>query len=79
MVPTKSVEKTPYEMWIRKHPKLSFLKVWGCEAYVKGLMSDKLTPKLDKYFLWDIQGKPKDSIFIIKPRAKCLPLAMVSS
>jgi hypothetical protein len=43
------------------------------------LMSDKLTPKLDKYFLWDIQGKPKDSIFIIKPRAKCLPLAMVCS
>jgi hypothetical protein len=26
-VPTKSVERTPYEIWTRKHPGLSFLKV----------------------------------------------------
>jgi hypothetical protein len=26
-VPTKSVERTPYDIWIRKHPELSFLKV----------------------------------------------------
>jgi hypothetical protein len=44
-VPTKSVERTPYEMWIGKHPGLSFLKVWGCEDYIIRLMSDKLTPK----------------------------------
>ena len=44
-VPTKSVDKTPYEMWAGKRPELSFLKAWGCEAYVKRLMSDKLTPK----------------------------------
>jgi hypothetical protein len=49
-VPTKSFEKTPYEMWTGKHLGLSFLKVWGCEAYVKRLMSDKLTPKSDKCF-----------------------------
>ncbi|KAJ9539066.1 hypothetical protein OSB04_031799 [Centaurea solstitialis] len=30
-VPTKSVEKTPYEIWTGKKPKLSFLKIWGCE------------------------------------------------
>nr|GEY11721.1 hypothetical protein [Tanacetum cinerariifolium] len=35
MVPTKKVEKTPYEVWHRKAPKLSYLKVWGCEALVK--------------------------------------------
>jgi hypothetical protein len=44
------VEKTPNEMWTQKHLGLSFLKVWGCEAYVKRLMSDKLTPKTDKCF-----------------------------
>ncbi|KAK1665665.1 hypothetical protein QYE76_053824 [Lolium multiflorum] len=33
--PSKSVETTPYELWFNKKPKLSFLKVWGCEAYVK--------------------------------------------
>ena len=33
--PSKSVEMTPYELWFGKKPKLSFLKVWGCDAYVK--------------------------------------------
>ncbi|GKC77547.1 retrotransposon protein, putative, ty1-copia subclass [Tanacetum coccineum] len=32
MVPTKKVNKTPYEMWHGKVPNLSYLKVWGCEA-----------------------------------------------
>jgi hypothetical protein len=26
-VPSKSVERTPYEIWTMKHPELSFLKV----------------------------------------------------
>ena len=47
-VPSKSVEKTPYEIWTRKSPNLSFLKIWGCETYVKHFMSDMLTPKYHK-------------------------------
>jgi hypothetical protein len=39
-IPTKSLDKTPYEIWTGQHPELSFLKVWGCEAYVKCLISD---------------------------------------
>jgi hypothetical protein len=78
-VPTKSVERTPYEIWTRKHPGLSFLKVWGCEAYVKCLMSDKLTIKSDKCFFVGYPRETKDIIFIIKLRAKCLLLVMVSS
>nr|GFA80221.1 retrotransposon protein, putative, Ty1-copia subclass [Tanacetum cinerariifolium] len=35
MVPTKKVDKTSYELWYRKVPNLSYLKVWGCEALVK--------------------------------------------
>nr|GEZ97327.1 hypothetical protein [Tanacetum cinerariifolium] len=35
MVPTKKVNKTPYEMRHGKAPNLSYLKVWGYEAYVK--------------------------------------------
>jgi hypothetical protein len=57
-VPTKSVERTQYEIWTRKHPGLSFLKVWGCEAYVKRLMLDKLTLKSDKY---SIVGYPRET------------------
>src|SRR5215216_3397427 len=47
-VPSKSVETTPYELWFSKKPKLSFLKVWGCDAYVKKLQPDKLEPKSEK-------------------------------
>ena len=36
---SKSVETTPYELWFGKKPKLSFLKVWGCDAYVKKVSS----------------------------------------
>jgi hypothetical protein len=32
--PSKSVKTTPYELWHGKKPTLSFLKIWGCEAYV---------------------------------------------
>ena len=35
--PSKSIETTPYELWFGNKPKLSFLKVWGCDAYVKRL------------------------------------------
>ena len=33
--PSKSVEMTPYELWFSSKPKLSFLKVWSCDAYIK--------------------------------------------
>ena len=43
--PSKSVERTPYELWFGKKPKLTFLKVWGCDAYVKKLQPDNVKPK----------------------------------
>ena len=52
------MDKTP--IWTGKHPGLSFLKIWGCEAYVKHLMSDKLHPKFDECFFvgypWETKG-----------------------
>ncbi|GKE52313.1 retrotransposon protein, putative, ty1-copia subclass [Tanacetum coccineum] len=49
MIPTKKVEKTPYEVWHGQALKLSYLKVWGCEALVK---RDTLTkPDKTKYLL----------------------------
>ena len=45
IVQSKAVKKTPYEIWTGKSPNLSFLKIWGCEAYVKHQISDKLAPK----------------------------------
>jgi hypothetical protein len=78
-VPTKSVERTPYEIWIGKHLELSFLKVWGCETYVKHLCQISSLQNQTNVSLWGIRGKVKDIIFIIKLRAKCLSLTMVSS
>ena len=46
--PSKSIETTPYELWFSNKPKLSFLKVWGCDAYVKKFQHDKLKPKSEK-------------------------------
>src|SRR3954462_1704874 len=57
--PSKSVETTLYELWFGAKPKLSFLKVWGCEAYVKKLMPDKLEPKVEKCVFI---GYPKETI-----------------
>ena len=34
-VPSKTVSQTPYELWSRKCPSISYLRVWGCDAYVK--------------------------------------------
>ena len=41
-----------------KNSKLSFMKIWGCEAYVKRLLSDKLAPRSDKCFFI---GYPKET------------------
>ncbi|GJS28341.1 retrotransposon protein, putative, ty1-copia subclass [Tanacetum coccineum] len=42
MVPTKKVDKTPYELWYGKVPNMSYLKVWGCETLMKRDTLDKL-------------------------------------
>ena len=57
--PSKSIEMTPCELWFGKKPKVSFLKVWGCDAYVKKLQPDKLEPKLEKCVFI---GYPKETV-----------------
>ena len=47
-VSSKSVIKTPYVIWTGHKPALSHLRVWGCSAYVKRLVTDKLGPRSDK-------------------------------
>ena len=59
MVPTKKVEKTPYEIWHGKSPKLSYLKIWGCEAFVKRDTLNKLEPRSIKC---NFVGYPKETM-----------------
>ncbi|KAL2490948.1 Retrotransposon protein [Abeliophyllum distichum] len=58
-VPSKSVDKTPYELWKGKRPNLSYIKIWGCDAYLKRVESDKLEAKSDKYLF---VGYPKETV-----------------
>ncbi|KAK9003876.1 hypothetical protein V6N11_018772 [Hibiscus sabdariffa] len=57
-VPSKSVQKTPHEMWTGRRPNMSFMKIWGCKAYVKHQMSTKLESKLGKC---TFVGYPKET------------------
>ncbi|GFP93482.1 retrovirus-related pol polyprotein from transposon tnt 1-94, partial [Phtheirospermum japonicum] len=41
-VNTKAVNSTPYELWHSRKPSFKHIKIWGCPAYVKRLMGDKL-------------------------------------
>ncbi|GJT88266.1 retrotransposon protein, putative, ty1-copia subclass [Tanacetum coccineum] len=72
MFPTKKVEKTPYEIWHDKVPNLSYLKVWGCEAYVKRDSADKLQQRSVKCIF---VGYPKETIgyyFYFPPENKVI-------
>ena len=55
LVPSKSVPRTPYEMWTGRKPSLNHLKIWGCPTYVLNKGS-KLDPRSELcYFI----GYPK--------------------
>ncbi|GJY88926.1 retrotransposon protein, putative, ty1-copia subclass [Tanacetum coccineum] len=78
MVPTKKVEKTPYEVWHGQAPKLSYLKVWGCAALVKHdtlTKPDKLEPRSIKYIFvgylketigYSFYYPPKNKVFVAR-------------
>ena len=55
-VPSKSVPKTPRELWSERKPALNHFRIWGCPAHMlKGKMS-KLEIRLEVcYFI----GYPK--------------------
>ncbi|GJV26994.1 retrotransposon protein, putative, ty1-copia subclass [Tanacetum coccineum] len=62
MVPTKKVDKTPYEIWHGHAPKFSYLKVWGYEELVKRdtlTKPDKLEPRSFKCIF---VGYPKETM-----------------
>ena len=57
-VPTKLMDRTQYEAWNGRKPNLSYIRVWGCDAYVKSNFTDKLTPKSIKC---KFVGYPKET------------------
>ncbi|GJZ37710.1 retrotransposon protein, putative, ty1-copia subclass [Tanacetum coccineum] len=70
MVPTKKVDKTPYELWYGKVPNMSYLKVWGCEVLVKWDTPNKLQQRSVKCIFI---GYPKETMsyyFYFPPKNK---------
>ncbi|GJZ18002.1 retrotransposon protein, putative, ty1-copia subclass [Tanacetum coccineum] len=59
MIPTKKVDKTPYELQYGKVPNMSYLKVWGCEALEKRDTPDKLEQRSVKCIFI---GYPKETM-----------------
>nr|GEY66371.1 retrotransposon protein, putative, Ty1-copia subclass [Tanacetum cinerariifolium] len=72
MVPTKNVDKTPYEIWHGKAPNLSYLKVWGCEAYVKRDSADKLHQRSIKCIFVGYPKKTMGYYFYFPPENKVI-------
>src|SRR3954463_5763434 len=70
--PSKSVKTAPFEEWHGTKPKLSHLKIWGCEAYVRKLQPENLNPRKISASLWAIPRKLVDIPSTISLRAKRL-------
>lgn len=71
-VPTKAVDKTPYEVWNGRKPNLSYLKVWGCDVYVKSNFTDKLAPRSIKCKFVGYPKKTKGYYFYIPSEHKMI-------
>ena len=50
-VPSKSISKTPYELWTCRRPDLSYMHLWGTTGFVHSNSHgyEKLGPKANKY------------------------------
>ena len=74
-VPSKSVDKTSYEIWTECKPMLSHVRVWGYPAYVKCLKIDKLRPKSDKYLFIEYPKETKGTTSTSLQSIRCLSVA----
>ena len=73
--PSKSVETTSYELWFRSKPKMSFLKVLSCDAYMKkvfNLISSNPNRKSASSYPKELLGTPS----ITDPKARYSLLKM---
>jgi hypothetical protein len=69
-VPSKSVPKTPYEMWTDRKLALNYLHVWGCPAEAKLFIPSirKLDPKTVSCHFIGYPDKSKGSRFYCPDR-----------
>ena len=46
-VPSKSIQKTPLELWNRRKPNLRYIRIWECPAHVLKGKTEKLEPRTE--------------------------------
>ena len=78
LVPSKSVPRTPYEMWTGRKPSLNHLKIWGCPAYVltKG---SKLEPRSELCYFVGYPKGTRGGYFIIPKSIKYFLVLMLDT
>ena len=67
-VPSKSIPKTPYELWSQKKPSLRYFHVWGCKVEVRPYnpQSKKLNSKtISGYFIGYCVGSRGSSFYCL--------------
>ena len=69
LAPTKKVDKTPYEIWHGEKPNVSYLRVWGCDAYISHESPNKLDLRGDDLFSSDtLKQSIRISTILLKTR-----------
>ena len=69
-VSSKSVNKTPNEMWTEHKSVLSHLRILGRQVYVKCLKTNKLKPRSDKYLFVSYPKEIKGYYFYLANEQK---------
>ena len=47
LVPSKSVPKTPIDLWSGRKPSLNHIRIWGASAHVLNQKSDKMDSRTE--------------------------------
>ncbi|KAL8535340.1 hypothetical protein ACS0TY_011112 [Phlomoides rotata] len=80
LVPSKSVPKTPSELWNGRTPCLRHIRIWGCPAYVLDKEAYKLGPHSElRLFVGYPRGtkrglfySPKDQRIVVSTHSRFL-------
>ena len=79
-LPSKSVPKTPKELWSGRKPSMNHIRVWGCPAHVLDRGADKLASRTEvRLFVGYPKGtrggyfySPKDQRVVVSTNARFL-------
>ncbi|XWS56757.1 hypothetical protein CRYUN_Cryun09bG0112700 [Craigia yunnanensis] len=63
LIPSKSVPKTPIELWSGRKPSLNHIRIWGAPTHVLKQKSDKMDSRTEVCMLIGYPKKMRGEIF----------------